>query len=92
MACSSKTKKLKPDRLYVGVFDFSKAFDRVNIPMLISKLKKQGACGRLLASIKSMFENRKSQVRVNGKLSKKFPVGRGVAQGCPMSPLFSIFM
>ncbi len=35
-----------------------------------------------------MFENRKSQVRVNEKMSKKFPVGRGVAQGCPMSPLF----
>ena len=40
---AARRKKSKPDPLYVGDFDFSKAFDRVNIPMLISNLKKQGA-------------------------------------------------
>lgn len=47
--------------------DFSKAFDRVDIPMLLFKLHKLGIELSLLNWIKSYLTNRQQIVRFKGK-------------------------
>jgi hypothetical protein len=47
--------------------DFSKAFDRVDIPMLIYKLQKIGIQPKLLNWLNSYLTNRDQVVRFKGK-------------------------
>jgi ribonuclease P/MRP protein subunit RPP40 len=46
--------------------DFAKAFDKVQINLLIAKLQMQGISGRLLAWIAHFLSDRKFAVKVNG--------------------------
>eukprot|EP00732_Lithocolla_globosa_P000925 Lithocolla_globosa_v1_NODE_369_length_4280_cov_26.823000.p1 type:complete len:232 gc:universal NODE_369_length_4280_cov_26.823000:2348-3043(+) len=44
-------------------------------------------------SIKSLYQNAKSAVRLNGMLTDWFPIEKGVKQGCLLSPLlFSMYI
>ena len=70
-----------------------KAYDRVPRDLLWSVLKEYGISGRLLAAIRSLYNNCKSHVRINGSKSDSFGVRVGLRQGCVLSPLlFIIFM
>ena len=42
--------------------------------------------------VMKLHENQSGQIRLNGELSKPFPISNGVKQGCVLAPtLFSIF-
>ena len=61
------------------MFDFSKAFDRVNHRLLLKKLKKLGVSGALLEWIRDFLVGRKMAVSVGG-CSGSF---RDVTSGVP---------
>src|SRR5450759_3937292 len=61
--------------------DFSKAFDRVDIPMLLFKLQKMGIQPNLLKWINSYLTNRDQLVRFKGKQSTPIHATSGVPQG-----------
>ena len=77
-----------------GVFiDFSKAYDRVNRDLLWHKLSVLGVNGKMLNSVKSLYEHVQCTVRVNGCYSDWFDVHAGLKQGCVLSPfLFNAFV
>jgi len=73
--------------------DFSRAFDSVNVPLLIRKLKHYGVRGKLLEWFSSMLTGRTQRVIVNGCLSEIIYVDSGVGQGSHLGPiLFLIFI
>lgn len=70
--------------------DFSKAFDRIDIPLLIFKLQKIGMEPGLLSWIQSYLSHGKQIVRFQNKLSAPISVTSGVPQGSHLGPLLFI--
>lgn len=80
-------------RPYCAFIDYSKAFDSINHRYLWHKLWKSGIRGRLLNVISSIYDNVRSRVKLNGKLSAMFDLHVGLLQGESLSPmLYSLFV
>ena len=73
--------------------DFSKAYDRINRDLLWHKLSVLEVNGKMLNSLKLLYEHVQCTVRVNGCYSDWFDVHAGLKQGCVLSPfLFNAFV
>lgn len=79
--------------LYLVYIDFEKAFDSISRENIWISLKNRGLPIKLINLIKEGYNNYKSVVQHQGKLSRKFETETGVKQGCILSPLlFSILL
>ena len=73
--------------------DFKKAFDSIWHEGLLYKLMESGVGGKTYDIIKSMYTNNKCAVKIGKKHKHFFTQGRGVRQGCSLSPtLFNIYI
>lgn len=70
--------------------DFTKAFDRVNIKVIVQKLKELGVHSAILLWIESFLTNRKQYVKINESKSRSFLVKSGVPQGSHIGPLLFV--
>lgn len=70
--------------------DFSKAFDRVDIPLLLFKLEKMGIQQTLLTWLESYLSNREQIIKFKGKTSTPIRASSGVPQGSHLGPLLFI--
>jgi hypothetical protein len=86
-------RKAARELTYVFYLDVRKAFDSTWHDGLWHKLLDKGVGGRLWRTMRNMYGKMRSRVLVNGVRTDSFPVLRGTAQGCTLSPfLFDIFM
>jgi len=73
--------------------DFSKAFDTVSHPKLLTKLQSCGITGDLLSVINDFLQNRSQRTRVGNQLSNEKFLTSGVVQGSCLGPLlFLLFI
>ena len=72
--------------------DAEKAFNKIQHPFMIKTLQKVGIEGTFLNIIKVIYDNPTANIVLNGEKLKPFPLRSGTRQGCPVSPLFFIFL
>ena len=88
-----RTRKASGQGTYVFFLDAKKAFDTVPHHALLARLHDKGVTGKLWRIIDRMYLQASSAVRIGSTTSAAIPVQRGVAQGCPLSPLlYDIFV
>lgn len=66
--------------------DSEKAFDGIQHPFMIKSLNKVGIEGTCLNIIKATSEKPTTNIIVNGKKLKAFPLVLGTKQRCLLSP------
>jgi hypothetical protein len=69
------------------LLDLEKAYDRVNHSYLFRCLRQVGVPERWCEMLSSLYSYSSSKVMVNKFHTDSFRIGRGVRQGCPLSPL-----
>ena len=73
--------------------DYEKAFDRVDWRKVMEVLRKIGVDWRDRRLIGNLYMKQKVVIRIAEEESDAATIGRGVQQGCPLSPLlFNIFI
>ena len=78
--------------IYICFVDFEKAFDRVNWKMMMRILKEVGVDWRDRRLVAEMYMKQEVMVRIDEEYTEPSIIGRGVRQGCLMSPLlFSMY-
>jgi hypothetical protein len=78
--------------VYICFIDFEKAFDRVNWKKLMEILGRLSIDWKDRRLIRNLYHNQKVTIRIGEEESDPAIVGRGVRQGCIISPLlFSIY-
>ena len=75
------------DSIYL---DYAKAFDKVDLKLLINKLKRYGFHEKLIRWVESFLSDREQVVVLNGIHSDIAKVLSGVPQGSVLGPLFFI--
>ena len=87
---------LAEDKQIYGCFiDFRKAFDNIDRYSLWYKLLKFCIKGKMHYAIKSLYENVKCSIKLDGGnvFTDMFPVSLGLKQGCKISPtMFNIYI
>ena len=83
----------KGKKVYATFIDLEKAFDRVEWKMLMSIIKKHGVEWKERRLIKELYLNQKAKVKIGEEISEEIGLGRGVRQGCCLSPtLFNMYL
>jgi len=73
--------------------DLKAAFDSVDREGLREALRERGVRERLVERCMDVLRETRNRVRVGGEVSEVFWTGKGVRQGCPLSPgLFNILI
>ena len=81
------------NRLLCAFVDFPKAFDYVTRDVIWYRLINIGVWGEILNVVKSMYEHRKSRVKISNVVSEGFKSNLGVRQGECLSPfLFAMYL
>jgi hypothetical protein len=69
------------------MLDWQKAFDRVNLTKLMQILKETGIDWRERRMIRNLYMAQSVKVRLNRGETRSVKTGRGVRQGCCLSPI-----
>ena len=73
-------------RMIISI-DTEKTFDKIQHPFMIKTLQKMGIEGTYLNIVKAIDDKPTANIILHGEKLKAFPLGSGIRQGCPLSPL-----
>ena len=78
--------------IYFCVIDYAKAFDCVDHNKLWKILKEMGIPGHLICLLRNLNAGEEATVRTGHGTTDWFQIGKGVRQGCILSPcLFNFY-
>ena len=72
--------------IYFCFIDCAKAFDCVDHNKLLKTLKDMGIPDHFICLLKSLCEGQEATVRTGHGTTDRFQIGKGVRQGCTLSP------
>ena len=79
-------------KIYFCIIDYAKAFDCVDHNELWKILKDLGIPGHLTCLLRNLYAGQEATVRTGHGTTDWFQVGKGVRQGCILSPcLFNLY-
>ena len=76
--------------IYFCFTDYAKAFDYVDHNKLWKILKEMGIPDHLTWLLRNLYAGQEATVRT-GHGTDQFQIGKGVCQGCILSPLFNLY-
>ena len=86
-----KSKRV-PENIYFGFIDYAKAFDSVGHNKLWKILKEMGISDHLTCLLKNLYAGQEASVRTGHATTDWFQIGKGIHQGCILSPcLFNLY-
>ena len=90
-AVSSKNKRVPEKHLFM-LIDYAKIFECVNHNKLWKILKKMGIPDHLTCLLRNLYAGQEAIVRTDSGTTIWFQIGKGVHQGCILSPsLFNLY-
>ena len=86
-----KSKRLQKN-IYFCLFDYARAFDCVDHNKLYKITKEMGIPDHLTCLLRNMYAGQEATVRTGYGTTEWFQIGKGVRQGCILSPcLFNFY-
>ena len=86
-----KTREFQKN-IYFCLIDYAKAFDCVGHIKLWNILKEMGIPDRLTCLLRNLYAGQEATVRSGHGMTDWFQIGKGVRQGCILSPcLFNFY-
>ena len=86
-----KSKRV-PEKHYFCFTDYTKAFDCVDHNKLWKILKEMGVPAHLICLLRNLYAGQEATVRTGHGTTDWFQIGKGVHQGCLLSPcLFNLY-
>ena len=89
---SSKKQETSRKNIYFCFIDYAKAFDCVDHNKLWKILKKTGIPDHLICLLRNLYAGQEATVRTGHGTTDWFQIGKGVRQGCILSPcVFNLY-
>ena len=86
-----KSKRV-PENIYFCFIDYAKAFDCVEHNKLWEILKEMGITDHLTCLLRNLYAGQETRVRTGQGTRDLFQIGKGIHQGCILSPcLFNLY-
>ena len=91
-AGSLKKQESSRKNIYFCFIDYAKAFDYVDHNKLWKYLKEMGIPDHLTCLLRNLYAGQETTVRTGHRTTDWFQIGKGVRQGCILSPcLFNVY-
>ena len=79
--------------VYFFFTDYTKSFDCVDHNKLWKILQEMGIPGHLICLLRNLYAGQEATVRIGHGITDWFQIGKGVRQGCTLSPcLFNLYV
>ena len=85
-AGSSKKKESSRKNIYFCFIDYTKAFDCVDHNKLWKTMREMGIPDHLTCLLRNLYAGQEATVRTGHGTTDWFQIGKGVCQGCILSP------
>ena len=78
--------------IYFCFIDCAKAFDCVDLKKLLKILQEMGIPNHLTCLLRNLYARQEAIVRTGHETTTWFQIGKGVRQGCILSPCYLTYM
>ena len=93
-SCIGRVEKAREfqKNIFFCFINYAKAFDCVNHNKLWKSLKEMGIPDHLICLLRNLYAGQEATVRTGRGTTDWFQIGKGVRQGCILSPCYLTYM
>ena len=90
---SQKNQENSRKKIYFCLIDYTKAFDCVDQDKMWKILQEMGIPDHFICFLRNLYTGQEATVRIGQGTTKWLKIGKGVRQGCVLSPcLFNLYV